>query len=180
MVSAGRVSSRAWTALETDRSMRVKLGDRFRLDVDALRMVRSHPLAGVGVGCFESAFPAFMTFPSDLHWTHAHNDILEGMAETGLAGAVLILAALALFFRSAFRHLSDRLRQAWGWAQVGAAVGAVGLLCHSFMDFNLRIPANAAWFVVCLAVATHPASSLGRRRRVTRESASERNAGFIN
>jgi O-antigen ligase len=38
--------------------------------------------------------------------------------------------------------------------QLGAAVGGCGLLVHSFVDFNLHIPANAAWFAVCAAIAT--------------------------
>ena len=74
-----------------------------------------------------SVFPNYMTFPSYLHWTHAHDDILEAVAETGLPGAVMILVALVLFFRTAFRHIEERLRQGWGWIQMGAAVGAVGL-----------------------------------------------------
>jgi O-antigen ligase len=117
---------------------------------------------GVGVGCFEPVFPNYMTFPSELRWSHAHDDILEAVAETGLPGAVLILVALVLFFRIAFRRLDERLQYGWGWVQMGAAVGAVGLFFHSFVDFNLRVPANAAWFVLCLAVATHPRSSPDR------------------
>ena len=35
-----------------------------------------------------------------------------------------------------------------------AALGCCGLLVHSFVDFNLHIPANAAWFVVCAAIGT--------------------------
>jgi hypothetical protein len=38
--------------------------------------------------------------------------------------------------------------------QFAAALGCCGVLIHSFANFNLHIPANAAWFVVCAAVAT--------------------------
>jgi hypothetical protein len=34
-----------------------------------------------------------------------------------------------------------------------------GLLIHSFVDFNLHIPANAAWFAVCAGLSTIPGSS---------------------
>ena len=47
----------------------------------------------------------------------------------GCRGLVMILVALVLFFRMAFRHLEERLRHGWGWIQMGAAVGAVGLFC---------------------------------------------------
>lgn len=78
----------------------------------------------------------------------------------------------------AFRNLKERLRNEWGWIQMGAAIGVVGLVCHSFVDFNLRIPANAAWFVVCLAVATHLGVLSDRPQRVVRESVPDRSEGF--
>jgi hypothetical protein len=40
------------------------------------------------------------------------------------------------------------------WIAIGAAVGCCGLLVHSFFDFNLHIPANAAWFAVLAGIAT--------------------------
>jgi O-antigen ligase len=121
-----------------------------------------------------------MTHVSDLHWTHAHDDFAEGLAETGLAGGVLLLWGLALFFSLGFFHIRERLRVGWGWIPVGALVGATGLLCHSLVDFNMRVPANAAWFVVCVAIATQPGSWPDRSPRVARESGSVRNEGFLN
>jgi O-antigen ligase len=143
-------------------------------------MARSHPVLGNGVGTFETVFPAYMSHVSDLHWTHAHDDFAEVLAETGLVGGALLLWGLVLFFRRAFLHLPARLRADWSWIPIGAAVGAVGLLCHSLVDFNLRLPANAAWFVVCVAVATHPGSWPDRPTRVARVSVPERNEDFIN
>ena len=156
LVSTGSVGARAWSVFDTTGTLETRLGDRLGVGVDTLHMARSNPWMGVGVGCFEYAFPNYMTFPMDMHWTHAHDDVIEAVAETGLPGVVMILVALVLFFRIAFRHFKRRLRHGWGWIQMGAAVGAVGLFFHSFVDFNLRVPANAAWFVLCLAVATHP------------------------
>jgi O-antigen ligase len=155
LISTGRAGGRAWSVFETNRSLEVKLGDRLGVAVDTLRMVRSHPWLGVGVGCFESAFPSYLTFVMDRHWAHAHDDLLEAAAETGLPGAALILVSIVIFIRVVSRDIKRRLRSDWDWIQVGAAIGAVGLFFHSFVDFNLRVPANAAWFVVCVAVATH-------------------------
>lgn len=155
LVGKGSVTGRSWGALETGESLQSKLGDRWLVAIDTLHLIRSHPGMGIGVGCFEYAFPSYLTFTTDLHWTHAHDDVLEAVAETGLPGFVLILVAITIFIRSAFRDLGKRLRHGWGWIQMGATLGAVGLFCHSFVDFNLRVPANATWFVVCLAIATH-------------------------
>jgi len=44
--------------------------------------------------------------------------------------------------------------------QLGATLGCCGLLVHSLVDFNLHMPANAAWFAVCAALASMPLGSL--------------------
>ena len=122
--------------------------------LDSLRMLRDHSVIGIGLGNFETAYPQYQSFPTDLTVDYAHNDYAEAIAETGLAGAVLIFAALALFFRLAFRDWGRRLSSGDDWIAMGAAVGCCGLLVHSFFDFNLHIPANAAWFAVLAGIAT--------------------------
>ncbi len=180
MASAGRIGNRVLSFIQSDNSFQMKVGDRIWVARDTLRIARSHPCLGAGVGTFDTVFPAYMTHPSDMHWTHAHNDFVEGLAETGLAGGALMLWGFVLFFRRALLHIPERLRTGWGWIPMGAVVGVVGLLCHSLVDFNLRVPANAAWFVVCVAVATHPGSWPDRPTRVARVSVPERNEDFIN
>ena len=180
MVSTGRVNGGAWSVFEVNRSLGVKLADRFRVGGVTLHMARSHPWAGVGVGCFEYVFPSYLTFSTDLYWTHAHDDVIEGVAEAGFPGLVMILVALVLFFGTAFGDIEGRLRHGWGWIQLGAAVGAVGLFCHSFVDFNLRVPANAAWFVVCLAIATHSRPAQGNSRKIARDPSVDRSSEFLN
>ena len=104
----------------------------------------------------------------------AHNDYVEAVAETGLVGAVLILSALALFFRLAFRDLGSRLRSGGDWIQVGAALGCCGLLVHSFFDYNLHIPANAAWFAVLAGMAMPVRKPVSLRRLMASETVRHR------
>ena len=115
---------------------------------------RAHPLAGTGMGTFETAYPRYQTKAQDLITEHAHNDYVEAFTETGLLGGVLILLALVLFLRRAFGNLAARLRYEPGWMQLGGAIACCGLLVHSLVDFNLHIPANAAWFAFCAALAS--------------------------
>jgi O-antigen ligase len=131
-----------------------ELGHRMEAARDALGIWRDHPWLGAGLGSFETVFPRYQSFPSDFVWDHAHNDYAEALAETGLAGGAALLSTLGLFFWLAFRNLKTRLRDPAGWVQFAAALGCCGFLVHSFADFNFHIPANAAWFVVCAAVAT--------------------------
>ena len=121
---------------------------------DALHIVRDYPLAGVGLGNFETAYPRYQSFPSDLWIDYAHNDYVQAIADTGLLGAVLIAFALVLFVPLAFGNKSLGAATDGRWIQLGAALGCCGMLVHSFFDFNLHIPANAAWFAVLAGVAT--------------------------
>jgi O-antigen ligase len=179
-VGTGQVSNRGWSIFQTDKSFEVKLGDRYWVAKDTLRIARRNPWLGVGVGCFETEFPSYASHTTDLHWTHAHNDLVEALAETGLAGGVVLVWGLVVFFRLAFRDFSNNLRTKWGWIRMGALVGLLGLGIHSLVDFNLRIPANAAWFVVCLAIVTQPYFSTSRARLVIPDSTWEPGKRFVN
>ena len=150
----GYISKELATVASVPRSPEVTLGDRLTASRDSLRLFRAYPWTGTGLGSFEVAYPAFESVATDYVWAHTHNDYAEALAETGLAGGLLILAALVLFFRRAFRNLAERLRRERGWTELGGALGCCGLLVHSLVDFNLHLPANAAWFVLCLAIAT--------------------------
>lgn len=135
---------------QTASSPKMSIADRERYAFDTFRIIRDYPILGVGAGSFESAYPAYQSFSSDLVVNHVHNDYLEALAETGIVGFVLVLCAIGLFLRQVFFLSLHRSN----WIGIGAAVGCCGLLIHSFSDFNLHIPANAAWFAYAAAIAT--------------------------
>jgi O-antigen ligase len=117
----------------------------FRRDLikDSFHMLREHPLLGVGLGNFETAYPPYQSFPSDLTIDFAHNDYMQAFAETGLIGAGLILSAILLFLNLAFGDCRQKLRSGHGWIQLGAALGCCGLLVHwplPFLSVNADVP----------------------------------------
>jgi O-antigen ligase len=158
----GQISRRLETVASIPYSPGVTFGDRLVVARDSLRIFGDHPFLGTGLGSFELAFPPYQSVPTDRTWEHAHNDYAEALAETGLAGGLLVVVALVMFFGLAFRKLAQRLRDGTGWIQLGAAIGCCGLLVHSFVDFNFHVPANAAWFAVLASVAT--IAPTGRRQ----------------
>jgi len=149
----GYISKRLASVAGLDESREPALGERSCVLKDTVKIFRDHPWMGTGLGTFASVYPAYRSFPSDLLWDHAHNDYVQVLAETGIAGGILVLASLALFFRLAFFQMRERLRHSAGWISLGAAVGCCGLLVHSFVDFNLHVPANALWFAMAASVA---------------------------
>jgi putative inorganic carbon (HCO3(-)) transporter len=117
-------------------------GSGGRLDVarDTLRMIAAFPAAGCGFGAFTWAYPAFSSPQVRLHYTHAHNDLLQLGAEGGLASIALLAVVLVAVARSGARAL----RTGSDPVVTGAAFGLGALLVHGLVDFNFHIPANAA------------------------------------
>jgi O-antigen ligase len=132
------------------------LEDRDKLALDSLRMSREHLAHGVGVGAFEVAYPTYQTSVTDLVIDFAHNDYAHFFAEVGLLGWIVAPVSIAMFLVMSFRRLRSRLEQEPGWLQLGAAIGVCGILVHSFSDFNLHIPANAAWCAFAIGLAVLP------------------------
>ena len=142
------------TIVEAARPHEVVLADRVAVSMDTLRILRDHPWLGTGLGSFGVAYPHYQSLPGDELWDHAHDDYAEALAETGFIGGVTIAIAIAMFIRLAFADLHVRIRNPQTYLQLGATVGCCGMLVHSLCDFNLHIPANGAWFAVCVAWAT--------------------------
>jgi O-antigen ligase len=152
-IDPGQISKRLERIFDLKTTTDVSYGHRAATALDTLRMFRDHPLMGTGVGSFETAFPPYQSVPGDAVWDHAHNDYAEGLAETGIIGGALLFGALFIFLSRGFRKLKRGARNVAGWMQLGAIIGGIGILIHSFFDFNLHIPANAAWFAVCCGIA---------------------------
>ena len=137
-------------------------GSSFRLDTwrDTLRMSLASPLVGQGLGAFHDAYPRFKHGHGRIRVEHAENDYLETLAETGLAGLALALVGAARLFSAAARDAgADRVVRGIG---VGATAGLVALAVHSAVDFNLRIPSNAALAALLAAAALGPAGVRSR------------------
>ncbi len=141
-------------------SPRLALQDRMKMTADSLRMSRDHLAYGVGLGAFETAYPQYQTVATDLVIDYAHNDYVQFAAEAGLTGWILMPLAIGLFLVASFRNLRARVQTEVGWLQIGAAVGVCGILIHSFVDFNLHIPANAVWFAFLAGLAVLPSSQM--------------------
>ena len=136
------------------------LGPSIRLDItkDCLRMFSHRPVLGWGLGTFPTVYPSFRSFYTDLFVNEAHNDYAQLLVETGSLGFLLMLWFLFSLYRNAVPGTSRRWEFRWdGALSLAAVLGCSGILFHSFVDFNLQIPANAALFYVLCALA---ASSL--------------------
>ena len=143
-------------------------GVRLTIDRDCLRMLVKRPILGWGLGTFPTVYPEFRSFYSNFFVNQAHNDYLQLLVETGLAGFAIAVWFLVLIFRQAASKLKNWTETASSALTVAAGLGCVGILVHSFLDFNLQIPANAALFYVFGAIAASAPLHESQRRKVVR------------
>src|ERR1017187_3381827 len=119
---------------------------------DSLPMVGKRPLLGYGLGSFVEVFPSFRTFYTNYTVNAAHNDYVQALVETGTVGCGLILTFIFLLYKEGTRNIVDWAHNYEGSIVLAALVGCSGIPFHSFCDFNLQIPANAAFFFVLAGI----------------------------
>jgi O-antigen ligase len=123
----------------------------------------------VGLGNTQPCTPELPQLYTNLFVNEAHNDYAQLLVETGLLGFGMMLWFLIRLYQYGL-PTSRRWEFKWdGAVSLAALLGCTGILLHSFVDFNLQIPANAALFyVLCGLAASRPLAKLskpGRSRR---------------
>jgi O-antigen ligase len=127
---------------------------RLSMSRGAYHIFRDHPWTGSGVGTIVSVYPAYETAYDASIVDHVHNDHFELLAETGSVGAICWLTFIGLLLVYGVKNMLAQRDPAVRALQLGALVGCVGLLVHSFADFNLHIPANALLFYLLAGIAS--------------------------
>jgi uncharacterized membrane protein len=102
---------------------------------------------GSGWGTYDIVYPRFQPASLPGFANHAHMDYIEMLFEGGIA-FVLLAAAFAWLAGQRAIHLATTARRERtldrdAMAAALCGFGLLGLLLHSLVDFNLRIPANA-------------------------------------
>lgn len=116
-------------------------------------LIRDYPVTGTGLGTYAKAINPYLKKDFGVIVSHAHNDYLEILAESGLIGGGLLILAgfwLAVYLFRKWTSTVDPLARGVG---LGSLMGILAIFLHSLTDFSLRMPGNAVvWlslFVLC-------------------------------
>ncbi len=156
------------TSISSETRSEISGGIRVTIDRDGLRMFRAKPVLGWGLGTFPVVYPEFRTFYTNFFVNQAHNDYLQLLVETGVVGFGIMVWFLIVVYHSVWRKIKNWTSEVSGAVSLACILGVTGLLVHSFLDFNLQIPANAALFyVICTIAASSPFLQRARKKKPT-------------
>ena len=118
-------------------------------------MIQDKPFLGFGPGTFAYSFFKFQPAGIQGWYNMAHNDYVHFIAETGILLSVIMVWMIIALFWKGFNKLHSTSLFIRG-ATLGSMAGIVAILFHSFVDFNLHIPANALFFTILCAIVAAP------------------------
>jgi O-antigen ligase len=127
----------------------------------AFQMWVDHPIFGVGPGQFNIRFPEYRTAFTQLNPIHVHNDFLEILVEYGLIGGLLVLGLIGQIFTiinpALKREVGCIIKTGCVYSDktfvfIGCTASTIGILFHSFFEFNLRIPAIFMLLAICVSL----------------------------
>lgn len=134
-----------------DEEIVVHAQDRLDAIRETSNMIVASPLVGHGGGAYFTRFPAFRS-PDQGFMDHAHNDYLEFAANYGIPAMLLWGWFMFLSFLKSVQQLKIRNHALALGASFASLMAIVAMAIHSTVDFSLQIPANAATFMVLVAL----------------------------
>lgn len=146
------------------RDLDITENARVRYTEKTLEMANDFWITGIGIGNFQYAYPKYQAAEDRrVFIRYAHNDWAQFLSETGIAGMILLLGALSFFLYRFLRLLRTRSDPFAVYLGLGSIAALASIMLHSFVAFDLHIPANALTLSAILAVG-YVAIHLERRR----------------
>lgn len=137
-------------------------GGRLALVQGGVAMFAAHPVIGVGLGGFPSAFPRYRPAGFGGSVVESHNSVVTAAAELGIIGLALFAWLLVRYVDVARRALSARSDDAL--LGVAAVVGTAVLFVHSLF-YGAFLEDPFTWFLLSLAAVLAAVTLDGERGR---------------
>lgn len=115
-------------------------------------LIKDYPAFGSGPGTFYVTFPRYRPETVTAYYDYAHNDYAQFASESGLLGLAILGSIVAMSLGAALIAQWKRRDPLMRGMSFACIMGVTSILIHSWVDFNLQIPANAVYFMVLLAL----------------------------
>jgi tetratricopeptide (TPR) repeat protein/O-antigen ligase len=141
----------------------------------AWRMFIDHAVTGVGPGLFGTFFPDYQD-PSGFYVRFAHNFILNRLAETGVAGGVVLVWFAFEYGRAWWNGWRSRWPGPRRTLALGLTIGVAAAVLHAAVDVDLHFLKNAAVFWIALGALLGLLTPVHPRRVPVRRALPARSA----
>jgi len=115
----------------------------------ALKIIKEHPLSGVGMGNFGDSYMR-LRGTRDIRTNYAHNFILQTQAEIGILGSMGLILLILAFIRDVSSCMKDP-KQKYVFLKAGLLCSGVSFLLHNLIDISFFIPEVAVFFWISWA-----------------------------
>lgn len=144
---------------------------RIVMSTSSLPIVKDHIWLGTGLGSFEDIYRLYENADviNSSYVNHAHNDYLEWIVETGVAGGVLLIVFVSWILKiiiKVWRRSQSKNNQAFRQA---ASLSILAVLIHSIVDYPLRTPTISLLAALCLAFLYFEKSKTEVKQRPARK-----------
>lgn len=119
---------------------------------DSLILIRNNWLLGLGAGTFYTSYPSVRGLDVFNLVDQAHNDYLQFLAESGVVGLALLAIVILITLYTALLVIIRRRSTVPISAALGAIAAITHIVTHISVEFLMQVPADAATFVVILAL----------------------------
>jgi O-antigen ligase len=134
-----------------EQGVQVHAQDRIDAFTETAGVISKVPLTGTGGGSYYTLFPHIRQ-PDQKFLDHAHNDYVEFVVEYGIPAMLLLAVLLMMTIQIALKQMKTRRDPVALGASFTGLMAIIAMGFHATVDFNLHIPANAATFMVLLAL----------------------------
>lgn len=124
----------------------------------ALKMIKEHPVLGVGNGNFVSLYDSYVKKYPELkypYFTHypSHNSYLKVESELGILGIIFFIGLLYFAFASV-KSFADKCKNDFNkYFYIGFLASMAAFYCMNFVDNLFFVPKTTAMFWILLAVS---------------------------
>lgn len=113
--------------------------ERFVFYKDALKIIKDHPVLGVGGGGWSSLYFMYQSF--SYYTTQAHNYFIQLWIEVGTIGFVILLVLVVSYLYISYILFNKYKKNEFRTIITGAFTASFALLAHSVIDFDLTLAA---------------------------------------
>lgn len=120
---------------------------------DSLNIFKNFPLFGIGLDNFKYVFTMYQRSKQfAIYYDYPHNDYLQFLLESGLVCTIVLSVFFFNLFKNLFIELNRRHDPFVKSIVIGGMSGLLGVIVHSFVDFNFHVPAVALLFWLLLGL----------------------------